>query len=56
MTPDPARSPFRPHSDLQVTETAGVNPAPPAKRSASPPADKAPPSIGFAAYLAPYGE
>lgn len=48
-------SPFRPHSDQQVTRTVGTNPAPPPVRSRSAPADKVPPAIGFAAYLAPYG-
>jgi len=53
----PARpaSPFRPHSEQQVTRTAGKNPDPPAVRSRSAPADKVPPAIGFAAYMNPNG-
>ena len=48
-------SPFRPHSDQQVTRTVGKNPDPPPRRSRAADADKVPPAIGFAAYLAPYG-
>lgn len=50
-----SQSPFRPHSEQQITSTVGRNPDPPARRSQSVPADKVPPAIGFAAYLAPYG-
>lgn len=54
MTPDPAErgqrsADFHPDRDKQVT--VGVNPDPPAKRSASAPADSVPP---FACLLGPY--
>ena len=34
---------FHPDADKQVTQTVGVNPDPPAKHSASAPADAVPP-------------
>lgn len=49
-------APMRPHMDQQVTRTVGVNPNPPAGRSASVDADTSSMSAGNAAAFMPYGE
>lgn len=50
---------FTPHQDAQVTQTVGVNPDPPAQRSASVPADTSLPltagsPTGFTPFMNQY--
>lgn len=58
-SPPPLHCPgaqFRPHADAQITRTVGVNPDPPATRSASVDADTSSMTAGNAAAFMPYGD